>query len=83
MALGIPPFMLGIETQRHTYTNAENEFGRFTKTTVQRLLVPLEQQISLMCLPRGNKAVFDERTLLRPEMGVRFTMAVQGFEPTC
>ena len=79
MALGIPPFMLGIETQRHTYTNAENEFGRFVRTTIQRLLVPLEQQLSLMCLPRGNTAVFDERTLLRPEMGVRFTMAVQGF----
>lgn len=79
MALGIPPFMLGIETQRHTYTNAENEFGRFVRTTIQRLLVPLEQQLSLMCLPRGNTAVFDERQLLRPEMAARFTMAIQGF----
>ena len=79
MALGIPPFMLGIETQRHTYTNAENEFGRFVRTTIQRLLVPWEQMASLMLLPRGNTAVFDERQLLRPEMGVRFTMAIQGF----
>ena len=80
MALGIPPFMLGIETQRHTYTNAENEFGRFIRTTIMRLLVPLEQQYSLQLLPRGNTAVFDTRELLRPEMATRFQMAVQGFQ---
>jgi HK97 family phage portal protein len=80
MALGIPPFMLGIETQRHTYTNAENEFGRFIRTTIMRLLVPLEQQLSLQLLPRGNTAVFDTRNLLRPEAPARFTMAVQGFQ---
>jgi HK97 family phage portal protein len=79
MALGIPPFMLGIETQRHTYTNAENEFGRFIRTTVMRLLVPLEQQFSLQLLPRGNEANFDTRNLLRPEAAARFTMAISGF----
>jgi HK97 family phage portal protein len=79
MALGIPPFMLGIETQRHTYTNAENEFGRFIRTTIMRLLVPWEQMASLVLLPRGNTAVFDTRELLRPEMETRFAMAVQGF----
>lgn len=79
MALGIPPFMLGIETQRHTYTNAENEFGRFIRTTIMRLLVPWEQMASLVLLPRGNTAVFDTRELLRPEMPARFAMAVQGF----
>ena len=79
MALGIPPFMLGIETQRHTYTNAENEFGRFIRTTIMRLLVPWEQMASLVLLPRGNTAVFDTRELLRPEMATRFAMAVQGF----
>ena len=79
MALGIPPFMLGIETQRHTYTNAENEFGRFIRTTIMRLLVPWEQMASLVLVPRGNTAVFDTRELLRPEMATRFAMAVQGF----
>lgn len=80
MAMGVPPFMLGIETQRHTYTNAENEFGRFIRTTIMRLLAPLEQQFSLQLLPRGNSAVFDTSKLLRPEAAARFTMAIQGFQ---
>jgi HK97 family phage portal protein len=77
MILGVPPFLLGIETQRHTYTNAENEFGRFVSTTILRLLRPLEQQISLQCLPRGNTAEFWTGALLRADTSTRAAAAVQ------
>lgn len=76
MILGVPPFLLGIETQRHTYTNAENEFGRFVTTTIMRLLTPLEQQLTLQCLPRGNTAQFDTAALLRPDTLTRSQAAV-------
>jgi HK97 family phage portal protein len=77
MILGVPPFLLGIETQRHTYTNAENEFGRFVSTTILRLLKPLEQQLSLQCLPRGNTAEFWTGALLRADTSTRAAAAVQ------
>lgn len=76
MALGVPPFLLGIESQRHTYTNAENEFGRFVTTTIMRLLTPLEQQLSLQCLPRGNIVEFFTGALLRPDTLTRAQAAV-------
>ena len=76
MILGVPPFLLGIETQRHTYTNAENEFGRFVVTTIMRLLTPLEQQLTLQCLPRGNTAEFFTQALLRPDTLTRSQAAV-------
>jgi len=76
MILGVPPFLLGIETQRHTYTNAENEFGRFISTTIMRLLTPLEQQLSLQCLPRGNTAEFWTGALLRADTMTRAQAAV-------
>jgi HK97 family phage portal protein len=75
MALGVPPFLLGIETQRHTYTNAENEFGRFIATTIMRLLTPLEQQLGTQCLPRGNAAQFATAALLRPDTATRASAA--------
>jgi HK97 family phage portal protein len=76
MILGVPPFLLGIETQRHTYTNAESEFGRFITTTMMRLLTPLESQISAQCLPRGNKAEFWTGALLRADTTTRANAAV-------
>jgi HK97 family phage portal protein len=76
MILGVPPFLLGIETQRHTYTNAENEFGRFITTTIMRLLAPLEQQLSAQCLPRGNTAEFSTGALLRADTSTRAQAAV-------
>jgi HK97 family phage portal protein len=76
MTEGVPPFLLGIETQRHTYTNAETEFGRFVATTILRLLKPLEQQLSEQCLPRGNKAEFATEALLRPDSEGRSRIAV-------
>ena len=76
MMLGVPPFLLGIETQRHTYTNAETEFGRFVTTTIMRLLTPLEQQLTLQCLPRGNTAEFFTQALLRPDTLTRAQAAV-------
>jgi HK97 family phage portal protein len=71
MILGVPPFLLGIETQRHTYTNAETEFGRFVSTTILRILRPLEQQLSAQCLPRGNTAEFWTGALLRADTATR------------
>jgi HK97 family phage portal protein len=71
MILGVPPFLLGIETQRHTYTNAETEFGRFVSTTILRLLKPLEQQLTAQCLPRGNAAEFWTGALLRADTATR------------
>jgi len=75
MILGVPPFLLGIETQRHTYTNAESEFGRFITTTMMRLLRPLELQLSAQCLPRGNHAEFFAGALLRADTMTRATAA--------
>jgi HK97 family phage portal protein len=80
MAIGVPPFMLGIETEKHVYTNAENEFGRFIRTTIMRLLVPWEQKVNLQCLPAGNNVTFDTSSLLRPEAAARFSMAIQGYQ---
>lgn len=71
MALGIPPFLLGVATDPHTYTNSENEMGRLVNTTIMRIVRPLEQIISLQLLPRGNDARFDTKELLRPEMAAR------------
>jgi HK97 family phage portal protein len=77
MILGVPPFLLGIETQRHTYTNAETEFGRFVATTIMRLLTPLEQQLTAQCLPAGNVAEFSTAALLRADTSSRAAAAVQ------
>jgi HK97 family phage portal protein len=76
MILGVPPFLLGIETQRHTYTNAETEFGRFVSTTILRILRPLEQQLTAQCLPRGNSAEFWTGALLRADTATRTNAAV-------
>lgn len=80
MILGVPPFLLGIETQRHTYTNAETEFGRFVSTTILRLLRPLEQQLTAQCLPRGNSAEFWTGALLRADTATRTAAAVSLYQ---
>lgn len=79
MAIGVPPFLLGIESQRHTYTNAETEFGRFIATTIMRLLEPLAQQLTLQCIPRGNVAEFETAALLRPDTQTRASVAISLF----
>jgi HK97 family phage portal protein len=79
MELGIPPYLLGIESQRHTYSNAETEWGRFIASTIMRLLTPLEQQLGLQCLPRGNVAQFATAALLRPDTATRAQAAVTLF----
>ena len=79
MALGIPPFLLGVATDPHTYTNAQNEFDRLLKTTLMRLLVPMEQQFDLQLVPRGNSVKFDATQLLRPDLASRVNMAIQAF----
>ena len=75
MEMGIPPYLLGIESQRHTYSNAETEWGRFIASTIMRLLTPLEQQLGLQCLPRGNAAQFATQALLRPDTATRASAA--------
>jgi HK97 family phage portal protein len=67
MMLGIPPYLLGIESQTHTYSNSETEWDRFLKTTMFRLLAPLEQQLTAQCLPAGNTAEFFTGALLRSD----------------
>jgi HK97 family phage portal protein len=76
MALGVPPYLLGIESQRHTYSNAESEFGRFISTTMMRLLTPLELQLTAQCLPRGNRAEFWTGALLRADTTTRANAAI-------
>jgi len=75
MILGVPPFLLGIESQAHTYSNAETEFGRFVATTMMRLLAPLELQLTAQCLPRGNRAEFFTGALLRADTMTRANAA--------
>jgi len=79
MAMGIPPFLLGVATDPHTYTNAQNEFDRLLKTSLMRMLVPLEQQFDLQLVPRGNSVKFDAAQLLRPDMAARVNMAIAAF----
>ena len=40
MEMGIPPYLLGIESQRHTYSNAETEWGRFIASTIMQIANP-------------------------------------------
>lgn len=80
MCFGVPPFLLGIESMRQTYTNAETEFGRFLSTTILRIVRPLEQQLSLQCLPRGNNAEFWTGALLRADTATRTASAVSLYQ---
>jgi HK97 family phage portal protein len=78
MAVGIPGALLGLDSPSLTYRNITDVFSQFVTTTVMGYLAPLEQQLTLQCLPRGTTARFATSTILRPDLAQRVSIAVQG-----
>jgi HK97 family phage portal protein len=79
MALGIPGALLGMDSPSLTYRNITDVFQQFITTTVMSYLVPLEQQLSLQCLPAGVNARFNQANVLRPDLPARVELATQCF----
>jgi HK97 family phage portal protein len=75
MAIGIPGALLGLDAPSLTYRNITDVFQQFITTTVMAYLVPLEQQLSLQCLPRNQEARFFQANVLRPDMEARVKLA--------
>lgn len=75
MAMGIPGALLGLDSPSLTYRNITDVFQQFLTTTVMAYLVPLEQQLSLQCLPRNQEARFFQANVLRPDMAARVQLA--------
>ena len=75
MAMGIPGALLGLDSPSLTYRNITDVFQQFITTTVMSYLVPLEQQLSLQCLPRNQEARFFQANVLRPDMEARVKLA--------
>jgi len=75
MAMGIPGALLGLDSPSLTYRNITDVFQQFITTTVMSYLVPLEQQLSLQCLPRNQEARFFQANVLRPDMEARVNLA--------
>lgn len=75
MALGIPGALLGLDSPSLTYRNITDVFQQFLTTTVMSYLVPLEQKLSLQCLPRNQEARFFQANVLRPDMAARVELA--------
>ena len=75
MAMGIPGALLGLDSPSLTYRNITDVFQQFITTTVMSYLVPLEQQLSLQCLPRNQEARFFQANVLRPDMAARVELA--------
>lgn len=79
IALGVQPSMLGLEGPSMTYRNISDVSQMMVNTTEMRYLVPVEQQLTAQCLPRGVRARFSTSALVRPDWNVRMTQALQGF----
>jgi HK97 family phage portal protein len=77
MAVGIPGALLGLDAPSLTYRNITDVFQQFITTTVMSYLVPLEQQFTLQCLPRGMYARFLPGAVLRPDLESRVNLATQ------
>lgn len=75
MAMGIPGALLGLDSPSLTYRNITDVFQQFMTTTVMAYLVPLEQQLTLQCLPRNQEARFFQANVLRPDMAARVQLA--------
>jgi HK97 family phage portal protein len=75
MAMGIPGALLGLDSPSLTYRNITDVFQQFITTTVMSFIVPLEQQLSLQCLPRNQEARFFQANVLRPDMAARVQLA--------
>jgi HK97 family phage portal protein len=80
MAIGIPGALLGLDSPSLTYRNITDVFQQFITTTVMQYLVPLEQQFTLQCLPRGQLARFLPGAVLRPDLAGRVELAVQAMQ---
>lgn len=77
-ALGIPGAMLGMDAPSLTYRNITDVFQQFISTTVMGYLVPVEEQFTSQCLPRGTEAKFDTSAVLRPDLAERVSIACEG-----
>lgn len=77
MAVGIPGALLGLDSPSLTYRNITDVFQQFITTTVMSYIVPLEQQMTLQCLPRGVFARFFPGAVLRPDLESRVNLATQ------
>lgn len=75
MAMGIPGALLGLDSPSLTYRNITDVFQQFITTTVMSYLVPLEQQLSLQCMPRNQECRFFQANVLRPDMEARVKLA--------
>ena len=80
MAIGIPGALLGLDSPSLTYRNITDVFQQFITTTVMSYVVPLEQQLSLQCLPRGTTARFLPGAVLRPDLPTRIDLAIKAIQ---
>lgn len=77
-ALGIPGALLGLDSPSLVYRNLVDVFQQFISTTILSYLVPVEEQLTEQCLPRGTSARFDTSMVLRPDLAERVSIAVSG-----
>jgi HK97 family phage portal protein len=80
MAMGIPGALLGLDAPSLTYRNITDVFQQFITTTVMSYIVPLEQQLTLQCLPRTTQARFFQANVLRPDLEARVELATKCFQ---
>jgi HK97 family phage portal protein len=80
MAMGIPGALLGLDAPSLTYRNITDVFQQFITTTVMSYIVPLEQQLTLQCLPRTTHARFFQANVLRPDLEARVDLATKCFQ---
>jgi HK97 family phage portal protein len=80
MAIGIPGALLGLDSPSLTYRNITDVFQQFITTTVMSYVIPLEQQLTLQCLPRGTNARFLPGAVLRPDLPTRIELAIQSVQ---
>lgn len=80
IALGIQPAMLGLEGPSMTYRNLVEVNQQVISTTMMRYLIPVEQQLTAQCLPRGTRAMFQVSALVRPDYAERMTQAIAGLQ---
>lgn len=79
-AVGIPGALLSLDAPSLTYRNITDVLQQFITTTVMGYLVPLEQQVSLQCLPEGQRAAFSTSAVLRPDLEARVRLAVESIQ---
>jgi HK97 family phage portal protein len=80
LAMGVVPALLGLDSPSLTYKNLSDVYRQFISSTVLSYLVPIEDQITAQCLPYGQRARFDPRSLLRPDTEGRVDIAVKGYQ---